>query len=1417
MNQLMKWAMGAAVLFCALFAGLTQLVLPEALKQAVPYVETLAADYVNGAVAVGEVTWPGGNVLAVKQLRITDKNGKQVAELPEARISLNPFQALTDRDKAISVIELKQPVVYITEDGKGNWNFTGLMKPSTSDTTPFYGTIRIEGGRVVVQMPEGIWECGIDGTISGASNPYFDLDFSVRAPGLEAAKMTGSVTTTGKGKIRVRSEGMDLEPYAPLALRYGQVKEAGGRAEKIDVRWQDSGEETLLEGSVDLQAVRGKVELQEEVLQVQASGTVSAADHAVTVSGLRASVNGQTAVISGTADISDRNNLKGQMEITADTFTWNGETLRNIRAEAVLADQKAALNFLEAEYGGGRLKGSGTYELETGRVTGQADIRQVTFEAGAGNEAVSVNAVLAGDGVYDRKTGKLKANIAANTMDLKWRETVLRVLDLDADVTEEGMELRNFSAFTDTGALQAAGKMTYGGVYDLRGRMSDMPLRPVLTAMEEEGSGFLSASYHVYGEGRSLNFEGETRVRQLRYNDLSAADGHGTVSVRDGVAQIKDYFLTMEQGSHVVNGTIDLRGAEPAADLTVHTERVRVEPLLAFSGLSDKVKVTGNLTNDLTLRGTFSHPHVTGKAVLSDGSVNGYLVDSMAGEYAYEDGSLTLRDVAVQALSASLLLNGRMDATRRLDFNASAQNVDLSRLPVRTENVDLKGYASFEGHLRGTVELPLFEGTVTSDSFTLNGVEVAGLEGALRSNGRDTNILRGSFRQPKQGAAEAIYKVDLTLDMPRKDLRGTAGVLYGDVQSLLKMARLDYPIQGVAAGTIQFNGPDADTVLDGWIYDIDINKVKYDQMLLKARLHKGLLTLDTVKLQENRDFSEDGFIALGGQIDLVKRTLNLEAGAVSADPAILTAFMKQPLELKGVLNMAMQLEGSLDDPVGNGSVEITQGSLSGASFDRAIAMLTLKNDHIRLEQLLAEQDIYKLTAAGDVPLDLFRRDGQRRDPRAQMNIDVDFSQASLAVLTALSQVEWGVGDTTGQVKLSGTLEEPLLYGSFGVQDGVLKLRNIDTPIDKINVTAFFRGSRIDLENFSAILEKGTVEGSGTYDLRASEEKAYRLSGRARNAEIHSDLFRGRINGQVTVEPEHYRIPGPSGEEGWRPRITADVRLDDVLVNMPTVPVLSEGNSNLGLDVIVKLGPKIHLYNKYLYDLWLKGGLHILGSTRFPRIDGSIETDKGTITYLRTRFLVDRASLNWIEPGTFLPTVSLASHAKFSRYRVFADLGGPLSQDTLELKLHSNPALPQNTLIRMLTLQRFSAGSDNVTNEDLQNLLIAGLETGLLGDVEQWIKQTLGIDEFRLYMGKLENGVDFDNRIVRELTREEREQYNFLVAKNLTDRWKVGYTRSFNGLYDNTFTQYQLSDHVNLTYSRDESSRNRYSVEYHVTF
>ncbi len=447
MNRLAKWIAGIAVLFCALFLGTTQIVLPGLLQQAGPYAEKLAADYVNGSVQIGPITWPGSNTLLIRDVTVRDKKQQNVATVPEIRVSVNPFKAFSGLEKAVSLIELEKPTVYIIQSKDESWNYEKLLKPSQSETTPFYGKINIKQGTAVVQLPEGTWQYQIDGSVDGSYNPAFDLNFKVSAPGMEPATVLGSIDNKGIGKIVMKSDGVDLAPYHPLALRYGQVKGAAGLVTDIDGEWSNDGKNTVLKGKMNLRDVRGSYQMKAQDVPFRITGA----------------------------------DPEGHLSLRSEKVSYEGETLTNIEAEAVMAGNKAAINYFSAAYRGGRISGQGVYELESGKLTGTADIRKVTLDGEQINgEKFLLNAALAGSGTYNQEDGKLNVNVAANTMNLQWRDTVLNVMDFDADLTNEGVEIRTFSAFSGSGALQASGNVSFDGGYDLQGRMASMPLAPVL-------------------------------------------------------------------------------------------------------------------------------------------------------------------------------------------------------------------------------------------------------------------------------------------------------------------------------------------------------------------------------------------------------------------------------------------------------------------------------------------------------------------------------------------------------------------------------------------------------------------------------------------------------------------------------------------------------------------------------------------------------------------------------------------------------------------------------------------------------------------------------------------------------------------------------------------------------------------------
>lgn len=105
-------ALGAAYYFLV-----TQIV-PGLLQEALPQLERLAPQFLNGSVTVAALRWPGGLSAEIDGVQIRDAKGVLVAELPHTAVHLRPWLALGTPARAVSRVVLQQPKAYLVMDGQ---------------------------------------------------------------------------------------------------------------------------------------------------------------------------------------------------------------------------------------------------------------------------------------------------------------------------------------------------------------------------------------------------------------------------------------------------------------------------------------------------------------------------------------------------------------------------------------------------------------------------------------------------------------------------------------------------------------------------------------------------------------------------------------------------------------------------------------------------------------------------------------------------------------------------------------------------------------------------------------------------------------------------------------------------------------------------------------------------------------------------------------------------------------------------------------------------------------------------------------------------------------------------------------------------------------------------------------------------
>ena len=144
-------------------------------------------------------------------------------------------------------------------------------------------------------------------------------------------------------------------------------------------------------------------------------------------------------------------------------------------------------------------------------------------------------------------------------------------------------------------------------------------------------SGTATAGFRFNGDLNGVDFYANTQVKNIHLMGLVFPEAHGEIEMTDSVVSLTDYKLTMEQGYNLVNGYVDIGGAEPVLGLTVSTSGIRAEPLVAVA--APDVKLTGNIDNEISIMGPLSATSVEGSVLLTDGSAEGFLIDRISAAY----------------------------------------------------------------------------------------------------------------------------------------------------------------------------------------------------------------------------------------------------------------------------------------------------------------------------------------------------------------------------------------------------------------------------------------------------------------------------------------------------------------------------------------------------------------------------------------------------------------------------------------------------------------------------------------------------------------------------------------------------------------------------------------------------------------
>lgn len=790
-----------------------------------------------------------------------------------------------------------------------------------------------------------------------------------------------------------------------------------------------------------------------------------------------------------------------------------------------------------------------------------------------------------------------------------------------ASFSTDDVVLKDIAGTVNGQAFQANGIVktnTITPVFDVVLKAPSVDVQAFADELSLPLTGTVGFDGTLWGTVDDVSAQGKVTANNVRYGDFVVDQASADVTYKQNQVTVKQLTAQSAGGTITADGTYQLDTGAYTAQGTVRQlalEQIPQMPVAVVGTVDADWAVTGNSkTQALT-----AQAHVSG----SDLSYQGLTVDTVTGDVTYQDGLVTLQQIAASVGSGRLTASGTYDtAAGSPDISFTATDVPLTMLQPYVA-VPVSGTATAAGHVSG----PALDWDVSfhAGAGSVQGMAFDSIDGTLQ--GKDGELTTPGISVQTQTGTHT--------------LSGTANLHDRTVNARLRTSqvRAEQVLPLIGKGNLPFTGwLDNDVTITGTLDDpqargsFHLTNGSYSGYLYKNISADYTLQHGTIYLTNGDVSSYNASLAVQGSIG---RQLDLQIDGKNLDIARMMPWNKTPRQ--GLFNVTAHVGGTMDKPTATGSLRapyvvvnhLALNDLRGDfSYDGTVLEFTglhfgqhdgsydgtflynPVNGWMNGRADVTNGDVASMLQVFDVPVQHVegRVDGTitvtglSSNPTA--SVKGTLTNASLAG-QAVDPAPIDVGLDNGTVHFNqlalktgdSVLAAKGNYAFHGPVDLQVAAKNfpsrvlldvlgkdsidVDTPID---FAAELSGTGDDVAaNVSAQLSGGTINGvsfTNAYALLNIDDGIIHLN----QAYVARDPYKASASGTIPVE----------ALQGNRPDKSMDitVRLD-----------------NAGLDVLTFLTPYVETATGAI-----GGSVNVTGTLADPQIKGTVTTQDGSIQF-----------------------------------------------------------------------------------------------------------------------------------------------------------------------------------------------------------
>ncbi|MEG4860247.1 translocation/assembly module TamB domain-containing protein [Microcoleus sp. K1-B6] len=949
----------------------------------------------------------------------------------------------------------------------------------------------------------------------------------------------------------------------------------------------------------------------------------------------------------------------------------------------------------------------------------------------------------------------------------------------------------------------------------------------------------------------ALSLVGDVEVRNLAVNQIAFdpvlagnvnADAGKSVDLR--LAGASDRIEVALNQSFLPTSFLVQRGESVASGQTEgETLRVNLSdfPLAALNLSPGKEAGLGPITG--TVSGQVNVPgwkmplnpatlQASGQIAIAQPAIGYIKGDSFQAEFSYANGSATLTNGIFRQGSGQYLISGNVQTGPNPQFagKVNVQQGNLQQVLTALQYFNL-------GDLARGIKPPVY-----GDSGDVQTVAVGEPDAPLIEQLRRLAEIETILQQ--QQAVEASEKLP-----PLSQLQGTFGAEIAVAGSLQTGVEAQFNVKG-----------------DNWQW----GEYVAEQFSIEGSFQDGILTVLPLEIRSGKSA-----IGFSGQLGQKAQSGQLRVENVPVEE--LAKLVELPfVDVTGNLNLRANLAGSLENPQATGELSLLEGTLNGEPIKQADGSFSYSNARLNFGGSALVTQTEPIEVQGSLPFELpfaaVKADSNQIDLRANLQNE------GLAIINVLTpQVAWVSGQGQVQIRVGGTLQDPVAQGIANFENATVRAQAFPEPLTGLTGTVRFEGDRIRVEGIRGQLSQGEVVAAGVIplsvpfaegDVDADNPLAVNLDKLAVNLK---GLYSGGVVGQVQARGtarrpqlsgniELYdgevflRSPGGGRTELASSSSASDSDSDSTSSASPATEVSDSPSAatspspspspsfEVGLnDLRLNLGRGIRVTSAPILSFQATGGLTVNGTLDDLRPEGTIRLTSGSVNLFTTQFRLDRG---YPQTATFVPTQGLdptldvrlaTSVQEVTRFRTpgasvaseIADepttFGSVRSVRVQALVQGRASQLGENLELRSspsrseIEIVALLGGSFVETlGQGDSTLAIANLAgAGLLNNLQSAVTNATGLSEFRLFPTRIRGN---EAQSASSSSGAGSLGLGLEVGFDITRNLSASIIRVLSANQPTEFTvRYRLSDKLLLRSSSNFQGDNRVTAEYELRF